>query len=231
MKIIKNYLTKNNCFLQGKMFKPKGIMLHSTACKGVPAKNFLSSWNTPKPNGREVCVHGFIDLTGIYQTLPFDMRGWHAGGSGGNNELLGFEICEPKDYAEKEYFNEIKNIVLDFCVYLCELYNWTPKNVTSHVEANRLKGSGYASNHADIDHWWLKYHGYSMDDFRKELKEKLEADNMQRFNTLEEIPTWARSTIEKLIKKGYLTGTDTGLDLSMDMIRVFVINDKAGLYK
>lgn len=32
MKIIQNFLTKNNCYLKGQTITVKGIMVHSTAC-------------------------------------------------------------------------------------------------------------------------------------------------------------------------------------------------------
>lgn len=51
-----------------------------------------------------------------------------------------------------------------------------------------------------------------------------------RYNTLSEIPGFAKATIEKLIGRELLTGTSAGLELTMDMIRLLVINDKAGLY-
>ena len=59
-----------------------------------------------------------------------------------------------------------------------------------------------------------------------------------RYNTLEEVPDWAKVTINKMVNKGFLggsgakddNGNPTELDLSLDMIRVFVINDRAGLY-
>lgn len=49
-----------------------------------------------------------------------------------------------------------------------------------------------------------------------------------RYNTVEECPAWARETIQKLIDKGYLGGNGQGLDLSHDMVRVLVIQDRAG---
>ena len=49
-----------------------------------------------------------------------------------------------------------------------------------------------------------------------------------RYNTVEECPDWARETIQKLIDKGYLGGNGQGLDLSHDMVRVLVIQDRAG---
>ena len=52
----------------------------------------------------------------------------------------------------------------------------------------------------------------------------------ERFNTLDSLPDWAKPTIEKMITKGLLNGNGNSLDLSLDMIRIFVINDRAGLY-
>ena len=37
-------------------------------------------------------------------------------------------------------------------------------------------------------------------------------------------------TIQKLINKGYLSGNGQNLDISEDMLRVLVINDRAGVY-
>ena len=59
--------------------------------------------------------------------------------------------------------------------------------------------------------------------------EKKEETEM-RYNTVEECPKWAQETIRKLIKKGFLSGDGKNLDLSTDMIRIFVINDRAGIY-
>ena len=49
-----------------------------------------------------------------------------------------------------------------------------------------------------------------------------------RYNTVEECPSWARETVQKLVDKGYLGGNGQGLDLSHDMVRVLVIQDRAG---
>lgn len=49
-----------------------------------------------------------------------------------------------------------------------------------------------------------------------------------RYNTVAECPGWARDTIQKLIDKGALNGDGTGLDLSHDMVRLLVIQDRAG---
>jgi len=51
-----------------------------------------------------------------------------------------------------------------------------------------------------------------------------------RFNKVEELPDWALDTVEKLIREGHLKGTGINLDLSLDMLRLLVINDRAGAF-
>ena len=51
-----------------------------------------------------------------------------------------------------------------------------------------------------------------------------------RYNTVQECPEWAQKTVQKLVDRGYLNGDGTGLDLSHDMIRLLVIQDRAGVF-
>ena len=70
------------------------------------------------------------------------------------------------------------------------------------------------------------------DDSSSPVDEPSEPGNNPKglFNTVEEVPEWAQSTIKKLIDRGFLRGDGQGLDLSLDMVRLLVINDRAGLY-
>ena len=54
--------------------------------------------------------------------------------------------------------------------------------------------------------------------------------SIERFNTIDSLPDWAKPTIQKMIDKGLLNGNGESLDLSIDMLRMFVVNDRAGLY-
>ena len=51
-----------------------------------------------------------------------------------------------------------------------------------------------------------------------------------RYQKLSEIPSWGKDTVDKLIKKGIIQGNTKGLDLSEDMLRILVWNDRAGPY-
>ena len=58
-------------------------------------------------------------------------------------------------------------------------------------------------------------------------------EDMPRYQTLEEIQSaapWAVGIISKLMERGALNGTGEGLDLSLDMSRMMVINDRMGVY-
>lgn len=47
----------------------------------------------------------------------------------------------------------------------------------------------------------------------------------------ENMPSWAVPTITKLVTKGYLKGDEEGkLGLTIDLIRLYVVNDRAGIY-
>jgi len=64
-----------------------------------------------------------------------------------------------------------------------------------------------------------------------ESKNEGEEEEAMRFNNLEDLPEWALDTVKKLIREGHLRGTGNDLDLSLDMLRLLVINDRAGLFK
>ena len=174
MNIIRNILTKNECYIQNKKIKPIGIVVHSTGCNNKNIDRYTKSWNKTDVGK---CVHGFVGLwkgkVEFVQTLPFTTRCWGCGkGAKGsyNNSHIQFEICED-GLKDKTYFTQVYNKAVDACAYLCKLYNIPVENIVCHCEAHKL---GYASNHADVMHWFPKY-GKSMDTFRADVKVKLYA--------------------------------------------------------
>ncbi len=52
------------------------------------------------------------------------------------------------------------------------------------------------------------------------------------YHYTKELPDWARPTVQKLLDRGIYSGvSDSDLDLPETLMRVLVINDRAGLYK
>ena len=185
MNLHKLILSQNACYKAGKTIIPKGIMVHSTGANNPYLKRYVgpddgllgrnqynNHWNRYKPDGRQVCVHAFIGKLAngsiaTYQTLPWNHRGWHAGGTA-NNTHIGFEICED-GLTDTSYFSAIYKEAVDLCVFLCKEFNLTEKDIICHSEGY-IKG--IASNHSDVMHWFPK-HGKNMDTFREDVKKAL----------------------------------------------------------
>lgn len=183
MNLKKLLFINNNCYKAGKEMTPKGIMVHSTGANNPKLSRYIgpneNNWNVPKPGGRNVCVHGFIGKLedgsiATYQTLPWNMKGWHAGGSA-NDSYIGFEICED-GLKDKEYFDAVYKEAVELCIYLCEKYDLTEKNIICHCEGFK---KGIASNHGDVMHWFPK-HGKSMDTFRVDVAEGLSHKSVEK---------------------------------------------------
>lgn len=186
MNLIKNLLTKNDCYTTGKKITPKGVMVHSTGANNPNIKRYVqpnvsgigtnrnnNDWNRP---GVAKCVHAFIGKLengsiATVQTLPWDHRGWHAGkGSKGsaNDTHISFEICED-GLTDKTYFNKVYKEAVELTVYLCKMYKLDPMKDGVVICHNEGYKRGIASGHADVTHWFPK-HGKSMDDFRSDVK-------------------------------------------------------------
>lgn len=59
----------------------------------------------------------------------------------------------------------------------------------------------------------------------------IKEENEMIYKTLEDIPAWGKSTIEKLIEKKALQGDENGnLNVSNDLLRMLVIHDRLGIY-
>lgn len=188
MSFQKRILTKNPCYIAGRKITVKGLMLHSVGCPQPSAEVFVKTWNPPA-NNKQVCVHAFIDGNDgtVYQTLPWNHRGWHCGGSA-NNTHIGIEMCEPSgikylggstlvcsniDEAESVVRRTYESAVKLFAD-LCKQYNLDPLGdgvIISHKEGHER---GIASNHGDPEHLWIQLGTkYTMDTFRQDVKDAM----------------------------------------------------------
>ncbi len=184
VKIIQAILTKNPCYTAGRKIKVKGLMLHSVGCAQPSAQVFIKNWN--RADYDKACVHGFIDAnTGeVYQTLPWDHRGWHGGGSS-NNTHIGVEMCEPACLkytggakftcsnlqAAREDVKRTYESAVGLFAERCIEFSLDPLAdgvIVSHAEGYKR---GIASGHADPEHLWTQLGmSYTMDGFRRDVK-------------------------------------------------------------
>lgn len=235
MQITERFAVKNKCYQAGAPLTPRGIMLHSVGTPQPSAAVFARSFNQYQPGGQSVCVHAVAQADGtVYQTLPWEMIAWHCGGSA-NSTHIGVEMTEPSagmTYAEAaEQIAGTYRTAVELFAALCRQYGLDPAQdgvIIGHAEGHRR---GAASNHADPELLWRTYDmGYTMDGFRADVAEAMgngareEALDMPRYDSVAEMPQWARADVQRLIDRGVLSGVGNGrLDLSLDMIRTMLV--------
>ena len=195
MKLVESFITRNPCYSANmsnaddryttfQRRGPLGLVLHSAGCAQPSAKSFADRWDNPS---YKVAVHGFIDAdTGVvYQTMPWNFRAWHAGGSA-NNTHVGVEMCESSgikyrgvsdrfDVIDREkalkHCKTAYTAAVELFAYLCNKYHLDPLRdgvIISHNEAGKR---GVGSGHTDPEHYWTQLGaGYTMDGFRKDVR-------------------------------------------------------------
>ena len=244
MDIVEAIATKNKCYQVATPLTPRGIMLHSIGTPQPNAAVMARGYNQYQPGGRSVCVHGFIQRDGTYyQTLPYTMRAWHCGGSA-NSTHIGIEMTEPASIAYTGYGAEWCDLnpaateahvrgtyaaAVELFAQLCTQYALDPLAdgvIISHAEG---AARGIASAHADPTHLWRAF-GLTMDGFRADVAAKMaagntdEEDDMVRYDSIDDVPVWARRTIKDMMDAGLIAGTGGGrLGLSDDMLRMLYI--------
>lgn len=197
MELYEQFLTQNDCWKRYECMQPAGIMVHSTGANNpnvsryVPGNHILgrntagNHWDQSNGAWKEKfgvplnkCVHAFIGKladgsVGTVQTLPWAVKGWHAGGKA-NDSYIGFEICEDA-LEDGAYFTAVYREAVELTAHLCRMFGLDPGEkgrVLCHAEGSRM---GIASNHADVEHWFSRF-GRTMDEFRRDVQAALQEE-------------------------------------------------------
>ena len=177
------FLTENIYYQRAEKITVEKLVLHSVGVGQPNAAVFLKNWN--KASYTRACIHAFIDAnTGtVYQTMPWEWRAPHAGGSWLNGCSIGVEMCESsyiKYVGTSDRFTIINHAAalahaktaymsaVALFAYLCLRFNLNPlEDILSHCEGGK---QGIASGHSDPEHYWDQLGtGYTMDGFRQDV--------------------------------------------------------------
>ena len=243
MKLVESIMTRNPCYTAGRKITVKGLMLHSVGCPQPKASAFISSWNSPSHGSS--CVHGFIDGNDgtVYQTLPWNHRGWHCGSGSkgsGNNTHIGVEMCEPacirytagsnftcSDMAEaKAVAERTYEAAVELFAMLCKKYGLDPLADGAIISHREGHSRGIASNHGDPEHLWAQLGmGYTMDGFRRAVKAAMGGASSGT-DGYTKIMGNAVATAEQM--KAYLKAKNPGVAQSvLDMVPLYLSEGKA----
>ena len=214
----------------------KYIVIHDTGNTGKGA-NALSHFNYFNSDNRNSSADFFVDSTQIIQINDYTkFYTWHCGDGKGkygitNANSIGIEMCINSDGNYAAAF--LKTIELTR--YLMKQLNIPIERVVRHYDASRKNcPASMSSNNWTI---WRNFKNklseseeLTMSQY-EELK-KLIAENKEKvYHYTTEIPEWGRSTVQKLLDKGYFKGESASdLNLPESMLRIFVVLDRAKIF-
>ena len=205
------------------------IALHHAEASTCTAEQ-VDRWH--KENGwTGIGYHFFVRKDGsIYRGRPLTAMGAHV--SGMNNRSIG--ICAEGKYSTETMPDAQKRAICRLLVYLKDNYYPNAK-IVGHKEIgdSDCPGRNYPLEDIKQNHraYGADEEGLSVTQY-EELKDEISGLKPMIYDYMDEnMPEWAKPTIQKLMDKGVLVGDEDGrLGLTMDMLRIFVANDRAGLY-
>lgn len=223
----------------------KYIVIHYTANNGDTDTGNGSYFSNNKVGAG---AHYFVDEDSCTQSVPDNKIAYHCETRGmpfkcscRNANSIGIEMCSDIVNGKYVITEQTKLNAVILTKWLMQKYNVPVNKVIRHYDVcGKICPEPWVRN---VDEW---------NDFKNRLEEndmteaevkkiaKKEANDLiyeyvtskkeKVYNTLDEVPDWGKATVKKLIHSGVIKGTDTGLDISNTLLRLLVINDRAGLY-
>lgn len=230
----------------------KYIVIHYTANNGDTAAG-NASYFAKTPN-LQASAHYFVDENGIYQSVREGDAAWHCGGTRYTHpycridNALGIEICSRYngdfnadkkancvDFNKYYFKDEAVENAAALTKELMAKYNIPIKNVIRHYDVTgKICPAPFVN---DAGKWEDFKAMLTAEDKKSNSVVSNEEEEEMRYYKLKDVPHGEfHDTIKALVDKGVIkgnagTGEDTEVDLSHDMVRMFVINHRAGLYK
>ena len=172
-------------------------------------------------------AHYLVTKSGeIFQMVKEADTAWHAGivlnptwklydGTNPNRYTLGIEheCVSGGELTEAQYES-----TLELHKQLCEKYSIPIDRL--HIIGHYETDSVNRKNDPGDKFPWQRL----MNDLNKYFQKEEVQD--VRYNTIDEIPTYARDYVQKLINEGSLAGDGKNLNITEDMIRGWIINER-----
>ena len=188
------------------------LVIHYTAVPGDTAANNGNYFARQRTG---TSAHYFVDENTVVRSVPEEYAAWHCGANYykhthcRNSNSIGIEICTKGEPGAYRFSPKAVERAQALVRQLMEKYRIPVQNVVRHYDVTGkicpapFVGAGQAA--------WEEFKG-----------------GLVLYKTLEEVPSWAQPTVQKLVDKGVLMGDGQALDLTTDLTRTLVILDRVG---
>jgi len=209
------------------------LVIHYTGNDGDTAENNVRYFAN---NSVGASAHFFVDANEVVTSVPESDTAWHCGAKTyqhpqcRNSNSIGIELCSYRENGVYNFLEGTLNNAAELTAFLSKKYEIPVNRILRHYDVTGKQCPEPMLRDAEL---WQK--------FLKEVELRMEVTDLEKritalesanvYQRMEEIPQWARPTVEKFVQKGILQGDGTGaLGLTNEMLRVFVIHDRLGLY-
>ncbi len=250
--IITNLLSSTSNYYSYESRNIKYIVMHYTGNSSDTAKANANYFHS---GSRGASAHYFVDENTCYQSVALNNAAWAVGGTSHykhkdcrNLNSVNIEMCCSGGHVVSK--KTISNAAY-LCAELCKHLDISAGNVDTYVLRH------YDVWDKSCPAQWANDNSQGWADFKEMVKrilngsegltvtqyEELKSEIAGLKKAIEEIkpkiyrymdnnmPEWAKPTVQKLMDRGIISGVaDNCLDLSNDLLRLIVINDRAGLY-
>lgn len=202
------------------------IVMHYTANNGDTARNNCDYYH--RVGRLQASAHYFVDEHGAMQSVREGDTAWHCGARAywhpecRNANSIGIEMCSRKR-ADGSYYIKPETVANAAALAreIMQRYGIDTDHVLRHYD---VTGKRCPMPWVDDPAQWTAF--LAMLTPQNTTTDE-EDEDMVRYNKLEDVPDWAQDTVRALMDAGALGGVGGGnLDLSMDMIRGFVVGTK-----
>lgn len=217
----KQLLPKGYWLRPGGNYPVTSITLHSTANEKSTAQN-ERDWMENANNRRPAAWHYVVGDGVVIQAIPDTEEAWHSGVREGNRGSVSIEMIESGNR------RGVLDTAAEFVADKLLEYGLAVSDIKFHRD-----WSGKKCPRIFLDKAYIKP-GLSWAFFRGRLdfylKQKQQEDEVMYYQTVESLPEWGRPTVEKLVAAGAFADPNL-LNLSEDMMRIFVVLDRTGVLK
>ena len=217
---------------------PKGIILHYIGNPGTTARQNASYFSHVNS---QISVHYIVDDTEIIEIIPPEQKSYGTSNKEYNESYIQIEMCHP------DASGKVSEATLTNTVWLCRelMGRFSIHEIIRHYDVTGKQCPLWYVKHPDE---WEKLkerileEEFTVSQYEEIMKgierigerlDRIEAETVNRmiYNYVDEnMPEWARGTVQKLMDKGYLRGTEEGLNLDDTMLRILVILDRARVF-